>query len=94
MSVTTEDRYKYLSLFLGILALLFLGLYITKSETSVTDILRSVNRDLGECEVRVRQWRMTYLTPPTQEISDDARRALDDILGDCQAIALESQEKI
>ncbi len=76
-----KPNYKYLSIALGVIALIFAVLYFNKPEPSVGDVYQNVSDRVSDCSKRVASWNEKY---GNQASSTDKQNALDDILEDCQ----------
>ncbi len=86
-----ENKYKYLSIVLAIIAIVFAVLYFTKPEPSVGDIYQGISTDVQKCSDKVAEWKNTY---GTQASSTEKQAALDEILKDCKDMLAVTQEKL
>lgn len=88
----TNNSYKYLSIVLAIIAIVFAFLYFTKPNDTITETLGDISADFQECSTKLSMWRQTH--GPTITITAEARAELDAILDKCRATTEDSEEKI
>ena len=91
--MTNEKKYQYLSIGLGVLALVFAVLYFTK-DTSVSDIISSVDSDLENCKQRIEQWQQEHITQDTQEVSQEDKEELNSLLEQCTNTIQQNQNRL
>lgn len=93
--MTNEKKYQYLSLALGVLALIFAVLYFTKDSTmSVSEIVASFGTDLESCKQQIEQWQQENITAETQEVSEEAREELNALLEECTDTIEQNQNRL
>ena len=86
-----NNTYKYLSIVLGIVALIFAILYFTKPTDKVTDTLGDIATQAQQCNTKIAAWQAANGQSTT---SADARADLNNILEECKKGFENSQDKI
>lgn len=76
----TDNTYKYLSLVLGLIAIVFAYLYFSQAEPTVSDVYENVGSNLQTCSDEITKWQTDYANEAT---STEKQEALDDILKNC-----------
>jgi hypothetical protein len=79
--MTEVNKYKYLSLVLGIIALLFAFLYFNQPDPTVGEVYENVETTVSDCSAEITQWQMDYKDTAS---STEKQEALDAILENCQ----------
>ncbi len=87
-----NNTYKYLSVVLAIIAIVFAVLYFTKKSDTVTETFQDVSTKAAECRTKIADWQQMNGGKATT--TEDAREDLMNILNDCQDTFQNSQERI
>ncbi len=87
-----NNTYKYLSIVLAIIAIIFAVLYFTKPSEPVSDTLNGISDDAAECRADLADWQQR--NSGQASTTENAREELSDILKNCQDIFQNSQEKL
>lgn len=83
--------YKYVSIALAIIALVFAFLYFTKPEATVGDIYESVGGNVTACNDALADWEATY---GAQASSTEKQNALEDAIADCTEELTEGEGRL
>lgn len=86
-----NNTYKYLSIVLAIIAIIFAVLYFTKPVPEVTDTLNDVTAQMTECRNRLSAWRSQYNDSTS---TTESQSAFDDVIEFCQNATSAAQESI
>ncbi len=87
-----NNTYKYLSIVLAIIAIIFAVLYFTKPSEPVSETFDEISANVGECRTQLDAWRAANGGQATT--TEQARNELMSILENCESIFEESQEQI
>ncbi len=87
-----NNTYKYLSIILAIIAVIFAVLYFTKPSEPVTETISDVSAEAAMCRDNIAAWRQANSNMSTT--SEQARAELMTILEECEEILADSQERI
>ncbi len=83
-----NDKYKYLSIALGIIAIVFVYLYFTKPEPNAGDLYQSVSDKVAECSKDIADWKTKYSAVAS---SSEKQSDLSKILKNCKDVVGEGQ---
>lgn len=72
--------YKYLSIVLGIIAIVFAGLYFMRSEPTIQDINKNLGDRVQSCSGEVSAWNAKYAN---QASSSEKQKTLQTVLDKC-----------
>jgi len=89
-----NNTYKYLSIALAIIAIIFAVLYFTKQSQPVSDTYKDISSDVKDCQEQIANWQKVNGTVATATTSQAARSELEGILSKCQGLVGDSQEKL
>ncbi len=86
-----QNTYKYASIVLALIALIFAYLYFSKVEPNAGDLYQSVSDKVGECSEDITEWKTKYsdIASSTEKQAD-----LDKILENCQEVITEGQAQL
>ena len=87
-----NNTYKYLSIVLAIVALIFAVLYFTKPSEPVSETFDDISASVEECNAKVETWQKANAGKPTT--TQAATEELQNILKDCEGILQEVDDKI
>ncbi len=74
-------NYKYVSIILGLLVVLFAALYFSKPDPSVGDVYQSASDHVKACSDKIAAWNQKYATVAS---SSDKSSDFANIVKDCQ----------
>jgi hypothetical protein len=83
-----EKPYHWLAIGLGILALIFAVLFITKKPEPIPNTLNQITINLEECRDKIVEWRSEHST----STSTESARELESILSGCEGALKEGNE--
>ncbi len=87
-----NNMYKYLSVVLAIIAVVFAVLYFTKPSDRVSETYQDISSEAGECRSRLADWQEARVASATTTEAD--RDELMTILDDCKDTFTDAQERI
>jgi regulatory protein YycI of two-component signal transduction system YycFG len=79
-----DNTYKYLSIVLAIIAIIFAVLYFTKETQPASESLGDASAQVEMCRDNIAKWRMENSNQSTTTLS--ARSELMAILEDCEGV--------
>lgn len=77
----SQTNYKYATIILAILVIVFAYLYFTKPDATIQNVNESVSSNLQACSERLAEWDEEYGSAPA---SSEKQDALNEVLEDCQ----------
>jgi hypothetical protein len=88
----TNNTYKYLSIILAIIALIFAILYFTKPTAPVMDTIGDITADVKACRDDLAAWQQAHSGQATT--SDTEKAELNTIIEKCKNTLENSQDNI
>lgn len=89
-----NNTYKYLSIVLAVIALIFAVLYFIKPSETITDTLGDIQAKARDCQAKILVWQSTNSAGSSGTTSIAAQADLNDILNQCKNDFENSQEKL
>lgn len=86
-----NNTYKYLSLILAIVAIVFAVLYFTKPAPTVQDLYTEAQALVERCGADLAAWQEEYATSTAET---EKKAALDAILEDCRDVLDQTSETL
>ena len=86
------NTYKYLSIFLAIIAIIFAVLYFTKPSQPVSETFGDISADFQECRTEITAWQQA--NSGQVAVTTEAREQLNDILENCKDTSEDSSDKL
>jgi hypothetical protein len=86
-----NDKYKYVSIVLGIVAIVFAYLYFTKPEPTASELYQSVSDKVTVCSKDLAEWSTKYSKMAS---SSEKQKAFDKVMENCKDVVGQGQVQL